>query len=75
MVEDAALFHPTALLQIVLVRQQIVVGRGAGYRVFFFGPGTQVDLLAALATERPVFVGLAPLDFLAAGGAVYNWHG
>ena len=41
-----------------------------GDHVLFLGPGAEVDLLAALAAERTVFVGLGPLDFLAAGRAI-----
>ena len=42
----------------------------AGNDVLFFGPGAEVDLLAALTTERTVFVGLGPFDFPAAGRAI-----
>lgn len=47
---------------------------GSRNRIFFLGPGAQVDLLAAFRAERAVFAGFGPLDFGTTGRAIYNWH-
>ncbi len=43
--------------------------------ILLFRPSPQINLLAALAAKRAVFVLLHPFDFLAAGGAIdYGCH-
>jgi hypothetical protein len=62
-------------LVVVLVGNQVVVGGGAGNGVLFFGPGAQVDLLAALGTEGTEGIGFDPFDGFTTGRAIDNWHG
>jgi hypothetical protein len=54
---------------------QFLGGCGRGDGVFFFGPGAQVDLLAALGAEWTEFVRFDPLDFFGTGRAAYDSHG
>ncbi len=58
----------TALLK--LVRFGFIFRRAAGDLVFLFSPGTEIDLLAALGAERPVFAGLGPFDLVATGRTI-----
>ena len=62
-------FGPAACALFEFIPHQIVVRPLPGDDVLLIRPGAEIDQLATLRTERPVFVLGRPFDRAAAGGA------